>query len=172
MVIKVDAEQVKNDLEELELQARYSRAISPYWDFQVGVRQDQKPKPVRNWLAIGFSGLAPYFFEVDSTLFVGESNRLGFRLKAEYEAMLTQRWVLSPEMELNLYSKDDAATGVGSGLSNTRFGLRLRYEIRREFAPYIGVTWNKLYGNTADFAKAAGGSVESSQIVAGIRAWF
>ena len=171
-VIKASAEQVKNDLEELELQALYSRAIDPYWDFQVGLRQDQKPTPVRNWLALGFAGVAPYWFDIDSTLFIGESNQVALRFKAEYEAMITQKWVLSPEIEVNLYSKDDAATGAGSGLSNTQFGLRLRYEIWREFAPYIGINWNKQYGNTATFTKNAGGNTEASQLVVGIRAWF
>ena len=171
-VIKADVEQVKGVTEELELQALYSRAIDPYWDFQVGLRQDQKPTPVRNWLALGFSGVAPYWFEVDSTLFIGESNRVALRLKAEYEVMITQKWVLSPEIEVNLYSKDDAETGAGTGLANTQLGLRLRYEVKREFAPYIGINWNKMYGNTANFAKNAGSNVESSQIVAGIRAWF
>ena len=172
LVIKASAEQVKTNLEELELQAVYSRAIDPYWDFQVGLRQDQKPTPVRNWLALGFAGVAPYWFDIDSTLFIGESNQVALRLKAEYEVMITQKWVLSPELEVNLYSKDDAETGAGSGLANTQLGLRLRYEVKREFAPYIGINWNKMYGNTANFAKNAGSHVESSQIVAGIRAWF
>ena len=171
-VIKADIEQVKSETEELELQALYSRAISPYWDLQIGVRQDQKPKPNRDWLAIGFQGVAPYWFEIDSALFIGESGQVGLRFEAEYEWMLTQRWVLSPEVEINLHSKDDSATGTGSGLSDTQIGLRLRYEVKREFAPYIGVNWNKKYGNTATFAKNDGESVNDTQFVVGIRAWF
>lgn len=172
LVIKADVEQVKGETEELELQALYSRAIAPYWDFQLGVRQDQKPTPERNWLAIGFMGLAPYWFEIDSTLFIGESDQVGLRLSAEYEWMITQRWVLSPEVEVNLHSKDDEATGTGSGLSDSQVGLRLRYEIRREFAPYIGVNWNRKYGNTATFAKHEGEKVDDTQVVVGVRAWF
>lgn len=172
LVVKVDAEQVKNNVHELELQALYSRAIDPYWDFQIGVRQDQKPTPTKNWLALGFEGVAPYWFEIDSTLFIGESNQVGLRFTAEYEWMITQRWVLSPEVEFNLHSKDEEARGVGSGLSNTQVGLRLRYEIKREFAPYIGINWIKKYGNTATFAKNDGENAESSQIVAGVRMWF
>jgi len=171
-VIKADAEQVNGSTEELELQALYSRAIAPFWDFQVGVRQDQKPKPGRNWLAIGFQGLAPYWFEIDTALFIGESDQIGLRFTAEYEWMLTQRWVLSPDIEFNIYSKNDQATGTGSGLSDTQLGLRLRYEIKREFAPYIGVNWNKKYGNTATFAKNEGEKVDDTQFVAGIRVWF
>lgn len=171
-VVKADVEQVKGETEELELQALYSRAIDPYWDFQVGVRQDQKPTPKRDWLALGFMGVAPYWFEVDSTLFIGESDQVGLRLSAEYEWMITQRWVLSPEVEVNLHRKNDEATGTGSGLSDSQVGLRLRYEVKREFAPYIGVNWNKKYGNTATFVKNEGGKVDDTQVVVGIRAWF
>ncbi|MCK4866215.1 MAG: copper resistance protein B [Gammaproteobacteria bacterium] len=170
-VIKADIEQVKSDTEELELQALYSRAVDPYWDFQIGVRQDQKPME-RNWLAIGFQGLAPYWFEIDTALFIGESEQVGFRFSAEYEWMITQRWVLSPEIEFNIHAKDDEVVGTGSGLSDSQIGLRLRYEIKREFAPYIGINWNNKYGNTATFARNEGEEVSSTQIVAGVRAWF
>lgn len=171
-VVKVDAEQVDGVTEELELQALYSRAIDTYWDLQVGIRQDQKPGPSEDWLAIGVQGVAPYFFEVDTALFFNKSDQIELRFAAEYEWMLTQRWVLSPEVGLNFHSKDDATTGTGSGLSTSQVGVRLRYEIKREFAPYIGVNWNNKYGKTATFAKNAGEDVSSTQIVAGIRAWF
>jgi len=171
-VIKADMEQVKSITVGLELQALYSRAVAPFWDFQIGVRQDQKPVPTRNWLAIGFQGLAPYWFEVDSSMFVGESGQIGLRLQAKYEWMFTQRWVLSPEIKFNIHSKDDEVVGTGSGLSDSQIGLRLRYEIKREFAPYIGINWNNKYGNTATFARNVGEKVSSSQIVAGVRVWF
>ncbi len=170
-VIKADVEQVKNNIEELELQALYSRAVDPYWDLQIGVRQDQKPLE-RNWLAIGFQGVAPYWFEIDTALFIGESSQVGLRFSAEYEWMITQRWVLSPEIEFNIHSKDDEAVGTGSGLSDSQIGIRLRYEIKREFAPYIGINWNNKYGNTATFARDEGEKVSSTQFVAGVRAWF
>lgn len=171
-VIKVDAEQVKSKVHELELQALYSRAIDPYWDFQIGIRQDQKPMPTKNWLALGFEGVAPYWFEIDSALFIGESNQVGLRFTAEYEWMITQRWVLSPEIEFNLHSRDDEARAIGSGLTNVQVGLRLRYEVKRELAPYIGVNWIKKYGNTAIYARNDGEKTENSQIVAGVRMWF
>lgn len=170
--VKVDAEHVDSDYEELELQALYSRAISPYWNLQVGARKDFEPEPKRDWAVIALQGLAPYFFEVDASLFVGGPGRTGLRLSAEYELMLTQRLVLSPEFELNAYGHNDEETGVGSGLADAQVGLRLRYEIRREFAPYIGVNWNKRYGNTADFASAEGEDIEDTQLVVGIRAWY
>jgi len=169
---KVDAEQVKSDTEELELQALYSRAIAPFWDFQVGWRTDINPKPTRDWLVVGFEGLAPYFYEIDSAVFIGVSGQVGLRLQAEYEILFTQKLILTPEIEVNFHSKDDAEIGIGSGLSDSQIGLRLRYEIRREFAPYLGVNWNNKFGNTADFAKNVGGKVKDSQIVLGIRAWF
>lgn len=171
-VIKADVEQVKGETEELELQALYSRAIDPYWDFQIGVRQDQKPTPSKNWLAIGFQGVAPYWFEIDSTLFIGKNDQIGLRFSAEYEWMITQRLVLAPEFEFNMHSKDDEASGIGSGLSDTQLGIRLRYEIKREFAPYIGINWNQKYGNTESFAKNDGEKSNSTQIVVGVRAWF
>ena len=158
--------------EEAELQALYSRAIAPFWDAQVGVRRDFKPQPSRSWLAVGFEGLAPYFFELNPAFFVGKSGRTAFRLEAEYEILFTQRLILSPELEINFYGKNDEDTGNGSGLSDAQFGLRLRYEIRREVAPYIGVNWYKKYGNTADFSREEGEGVSDTSLVIGVRAWF
>ena len=170
---KADVEHVNSETEELEVQALYSRAIDPYWDVQIGLRHDAKPKAAkRDWLALGFKGIAPYWFEVDSALFIGDEGRIGLRLQAEYEIMLTQRWVLSPEAEVNFHSKDDEETGTGSGLSNSQLGLRLRYEVSREFAPYIGINWNKSYGKTADYARADGEETDDTQFVVGVRAWF
>ena len=144
--LKTEVEYVDGETEEAEVQALYSRAIAPYWDLQVGWRRDVRPEPNRDWLAIGFKGLAPYWVEIDAAAFIGEGGQVGARLEAEYEWMLTQRWVLSPEVEVNLHSKNDEETGTGSGLSDLELGLRLRYEIRREFAPYIGVNWVKKRG--------------------------
>ena len=170
--LKADVEHVDGKTEEAEVQALYSRAVAPYWDLQVGWRHDIRPKPDRDWLAIGLEGLAPYWFEIDAAAFIGESGQVGARLEAEYEWMFTQRWVLSPEMKIDLHTKNDEATGTGSGLSDLELGLRLRYEIRREFAPYIGVNWTRKFGNTADFARAEGEDTNDVQFVAGVRAWF
>jgi copper resistance protein B len=170
--IKTEGEYVDSRVEEVELQALYSRAVAPFWDIQLGWRRNIRPTPNRDWLAFGVKGLAPYFFDIDAALFVGDAGRTSARLQVEYEIMLTQRLVLVPEIELNLYGKDDPATGIGSGLSNIEAGLRLRYEIRREFAPYIGLNWTKLYGDTADFARAEEVDTDDIQFVFGIRAWF
>lgn len=169
---KAEVERKDSETEEAELQVLYSQAIAPFWDVQVGVRQDFQPTPSRTWAVIGLQGLAPYFFEIDTTLFIGESGRTALRLEAEYELLFTQRLILTPEVEVNLYGKNDADLGVGSGLSDIEAGLRLRYEIRREFAPYIGVNWNKSFSNTADFARSAGEKTDDVQWVIGVRAWF
>lgn len=170
--LKTEGEYHDGETEEAELQLLYSRAITPFWDLQLGARRDFKPEPERDWLAIGVNGLAPYMFEVDAALFFGEDERMAARLDAEYEYMFTQRLVLIPEMEANLYSKADEELGIGSGLADLTLGLRLAYEVRREFAPYVGYTWTGLYGDTADYAEAAGGDSRSDAWVAGIKAWF
>ena len=170
--IKTEGEYVSDRVEEVELQALYSRAVTPFWDLQFGWRRDIRPTPARDWLAFGLKGLAPYFFDIDVALFIGDSGRTSARLQIEYEEMLTQRLILVPEIELNLYGKDDPATGIGSGLSNIEVGLRLRYEIRREFAPYIGLNWTHLYGRTADFARAEGADVDDTQFVFGVSVWY
>ncbi|HIA08816.1 MAG TPA: copper resistance protein B [Chromatiaceae bacterium] len=170
--IKTDIERADGDNEEVEVQALYSRAIAPYWDFQVGWRHDSRPEPDRDWAVIGFQGVAPYWFEIDAAVFIGESGQTAVRLEAEYEALFTQQLILTPEVKMNVFGKDDAATGIGSGLSDIELGVRLRYEIKREFAPYIGVNWTKLYGDTADFARAEGEDVDDVQFVVGVRAWF
>ena len=170
--IKTEIEHVGGETEESELQFLYSHAVAPYWDFQVGWRHDDRPTPDRDWLALGFQGVAPYFFEIDAAAFIGESGQTALRLEAEYEMMFTQKLILSPEIEVNFHGKNDEATGTGSGLSDMELGLRLRYEIRREFAPYIGINWTKKYGNTADFARAEGEETSDAQFVVGFRAWF
>lgn len=169
---KTDVERVDGETEEAEVQLLYSRAIAPFWDFQAGWRRDIRPKPDRDYLALVFKGLAPYLFEVDAGLFIGESGRVNARLDAEYEYLFTQKWILAPELTLNLNSKDDDERGIGSGLSDLSLGLRLHYEIRREFAPYVGVNWSKKFGETADFAEEEGEDTSDTQIVVGIRAWF
>lgn len=158
--LKTEGELLKGETEEAELQLLYSRAISPYWDLQLGWRGDTD----RNWAAIGIKGLAPYLFEVDASLFIGQSGRTAARLNAEYEILFTQRLILSPEIEMNFYGKDDPELGIESGLSDISTGLRLRYEIRREFAPYIGVNWLKQYMTDGD--------IQDTQLVIGVRAWF
>jgi len=169
---KTDGERTAGSTDEAELQFLYSKVIARYWDFQLGVRHDFKPSPSRSWAAIGFKGLAPYFFDIDAAAFIGESGRTALRFEAEYELLFTQRLILTPDIEINLYGQNDPDAGIGAGLSDLEAGLRLRYEIRREFAPYIGVNWSRLFGNTADFARIAGEKSSETQLVIGLRAWF
>ncbi|WP_020677975.1 copper resistance protein B [Geopsychrobacter electrodiphilus] len=170
--IKTDGALISGQVEEMELQALYSRAVAPFWDLQLGWRRDIRPTPQRDWLALGFKGLAPYYFDIDSAVFIGTNGRTALRLQAEYDLMLTQRLVLVPDFEVNFYGRNDPAVGIGKGISNTEAGLRLRYEIRREFAPYIGINWNRVYGNTADFARSEGVGIEETQLLVGVRLWF
>jgi len=172
--LKTEGARLNGKTEDAELEAYYSRAVAAFWDFQVGARHDFsiEDTPARNWLGIGFKGLAPYRFEVDATLYAGTKGRSAARLKAEYDLLLTQRLVLMPEAEFNLYGKADPERGLGSGLTDSAVTLRVRYEFAREFAPYVGVTWENKYGGTADQARAAGAPTHDTQYVVGVRAWW
>ena len=169
---KTEGEVVDGTTESAWAELLYSRGISAYWDLQVGWRHDFRPEPKKDWFAIGVKGLAPYWFEVDATAYARPDGSLFARANIEYELLITQRLILSPELEVNAYSRSDKERGIGSGLSTAELGLRLRYEIRREFAPYIGVNWEKAFGDTADFARDDGESTSDLQFVVGVRAWF
>ena len=149
----------------------YGRAIARWWDVVVGVRQDVRPGPAQTWAAFGVQGLAPYWFEVEATGYVSDGGQTAVRLEADYELLLTNRLVLRPLVELNLYGKSHVERGIGSGLSSTDVGVRMRYEVRREFAPYIGVTWNNTFGETRELAEASGDAVSRLRLVAGLRLW-
>lgn len=160
-------------LEEASTELFWSHAVAAYWDAQLGLSHDSgEGLPGRTWLAFGVQGLAPYWFEMDLTAYLGDEGRSALRFEAEYELLFTQRLVLQPRVEVNLYGKEDAELGRGSGLSEATAGLRLRYEIRRELAPYLGIEWSGKYGGTADFARAAGTEVRETRAVAGIRLWY
>jgi len=161
----------RGTLEEAEVQGLYTRAVSPFFDVQGGIRYDFDPTS-RGWAAVGIEGLAPLNWEVGAFAFAGESGRIGARVEGHYDLYLTQRLVLQPQFELNAYSRADRIARTGSGLSDGDFGLRLRYEIRREFAPYVGVTYEAKYGTAADLARSAKEPTSELRLVAGIRAWF
>lgn len=173
LVVKSEGEGgVKSGVSAGEVQALYSRAISPYFDVQTGLRYDFKPNPKRTYATIGLEGVAPYWFETESALFLSDHGELLGRLEGSYDLRLSQRWILQPRAEINLAAQDIREIGIGSGVSNAELGLRLRYEIRREFAPYIGLTYDRKFGGTADFARARGEDVEETGLVLGVRAWF
>ena len=159
-------------LDGAEAHLLYGRAFARWWDVVVGVRQDFQPGPAQSWLAVGIQGLAPYWFEVEATAYLGAGGRTAARLEAEYELLLTNRLVLQPLVELNLYGKTDTARRIGAGVSSFDAGLRVRYEFRREFAPYVGVTWRDTFGDTSRLAEAAGEPTGGHRVVAGLRLWF
>jgi len=150
----------------------WSHATSAYWNRMLGVRYDGGAGPGRSWLAFGYQGLAPYWFEVDATAYVGEGGRTALGLEAEYETLFTQKLILQTRGEVSAYGQDDAARGIGSGISEAALGVRLRYEFRREFAPYIGIEWAGKFGGTADYAKAASEPTSETRAIAGLRFWF
>ena len=172
-VIKAEGDIADGALEESSTDLLWGHALNAYFDTQLGVRLDQYNEGKdRQWLAFGVQGLAPYWFELDVTAYVGDDGRTALSAEAEYELLLTQKLILQPRAELNLYGKEDAENGLGSGLSDLAVGLRLRYEFSRQFAPYIGVEWTDTYGDTADYRRAAGDDTSDTQFVAGLRFWF
>lgn len=170
--LRSEGERSNGMTEEAEIQALWGHAIGPWWELVGGVRQDIAPGPAQTWGAFGVQGMPLYGLEVEATGFIGEQGQSALRLEGDYDMLLTNRLILQPTAELNFYGKNDHERGVGSGLANSEIGLRLRYEIRREFAPYVGVTWNRAYGNSADLVREEGGDVSEARLVAGIRLWF
>ncbi|MGD2131607.1 MAG: copper resistance protein B [Maricaulaceae bacterium] len=168
---KSEGDAEDGDVGEAELQMLYSRAITPFFDLQAGVRQDFEPDSL-TYGVLGVQGLAPYWFELDAAAFVSEEGDVTSRLEAEYDLLLTQRLVLQPRAEAEIAFQDVEERGLGSGVTGVDLGLRLRYEIRRELAPYVGVEWSRLLGDTADLARAAAESDEETVFILGVRAWF
>jgi len=158
--------------EELEIQALYSRAISDYFDLQTGIRHDIEPDAGRTHAVLGIQGETPYWFEIDAALFLSDEGELTAGLETEYDFLLTQRLVLQPRAELSWSADEIPELGIGSGLGSLEAGLRLRYEIRRQFAPYVGVEWSRKFGETGDIAAAAGDRTDNTALVAGLRIWF
>lgn len=159
-------------VDKAEVQLLYSRAIDPYFNVQAGVRQDLGPGPKRSYASIGVEGLAPYWFDVEGTVFLSTRAELLARIEAYYDQRITQRLILQPRIEANFSAQEIAETGTGAGLTEIELGLRLRYEFVREFAPYVGVEWAARGAASARFARAAGEPVTSTSAVAGIRFWF
>jgi len=159
-------------LDDGQQQFLYSRAVTTYFDLQGGLRSDIDSRPARNWAAFGIQGLAPYFFDLEVTGFVSGEGHLAAKLEASYDLLLTQRLILQPQIELNLYSKSDPARLVGAGFSDIDTGLRLRYEIDRKLAPYIWVVYQGKFGQTANFARQAGESTGDVRFAFGVRVWF
>ena len=158
--------------EAVEVQALWSRAITPWFDAQAGLRYDFRPDPERAHLVLGVQGLVPYFFELDAAAFLSDEGDVTARIEAEYDQLITQRLILQPRAELSLAAHEVEEIGLGSGFTNIEAGVRLRYEFTPEFAPYIGVEYERSLGQTADFAREEGEEVDALHFLVGLRVWF
>jgi copper resistance protein B len=157
-----------------DIEALYDRPIPHmrYFDAQVGIREDLDSGPRRTWGAIGIEGLAPYFFEIEPTFYFRDGGHVAGRLTTTYDLLITQRLIVQPELEMNFYSKRDPQRLIGAGLSDLDVGVRLRYEIRRKFAPYIGFAYTRKYGDTGRLSRQAGETLSDPRLVFGFRVWY
>ncbi|MSO91741.1 MAG: copper resistance protein B [Acetobacteraceae bacterium] len=171
--LETEGEQVRNgSLESAEVRALYSWLTDYFWDIRAGLRQDFRPRPERTYATVGIAGVTPYLIEVEAFAFVSENGKVSGRIEAETDWYLTQRLVLQPAAEIDVALNGDRAIEQGSGLRAIELGARLRYEFAREFAPYVGIHWERKLGETADLARAHGETADSLAWVTGIRFWF
>ncbi|MFZ5509289.1 MAG: copper resistance protein B [Pseudomonadota bacterium] len=170
--IKSEGNGERGRVDDGDVQLLYARRIAPFWHVQAGVRNEPRPSPSRNSAVLGIQGIAPYWFDIEAMMFLNTKNDMSGRVEAETDLLFTQRLILQSHFETNFSAAEDAARRIGHGINDLTFGLRLRYEIRREFAPYIGVNWTRKVGDTADFARRAGENVGGFSVVAGVRLWY
>lgn len=169
--ISTEGDSEDGDIEEAQLQLRYGGYLAPFWDWQAGLRHDLEPESL-SYAVLGIKGLAPYRFETDAFLYASEDGDVSVELGTEHALLLTQRLVAEPYIEAELFAQDVPELGKGSGLSELAAGLQVRYEIRREFAPYLDLGYSKLLGETADRARAAGEDTSDFVVRAGLRVWY
>ena len=170
--LRSEGERARNRLETADLELLWGHAVTPWWDFVAGVRQDFEPGDAQTFAAIGVQGLAPQKFEVSATAYVGERGQVAARFETEYELLLTNRLVLQPRVEVDFHGRDDPRRHVGSGLATAEAGLRLRYEITRQFAPYVGLVHERAFGDTAGYRRRESGRARDTRVVVGVRFWF
>jgi copper resistance protein B len=170
-VVKSEGESLEGEVEAAEVQGLYSRAVGRYTDLQAGVRYDFEPEGLA-YATVGVESLLPYWFHVEGALFLSERGDTFARLEGSYDLRFTQRLVLQPRVELTLAAQDVHESNIGSGFSTAEIGLRLRYDVRREFAPYIGINFETSLGRTADLVRVSGADVDDASVVLGLRAWF
>lgn len=172
LTIRTEGEQSDGNTERAELQLLWTRSFARWWDVVAGTRTDFAPGSDKSWAAFGVQGLAPYRFDVEATAFFSDGGDSAARIEADYDLLIAKRLILQPQIELNWYGQSDLSRGHSAGLSNGEAALRLRYEIRREVAPYIGLVYERLWGDNADAARAAGRDPSDTSLVAGIRLRF
>lgn len=170
--LRTEGEREQGVTHKAELQALWGHAISPWWELVGGLRQDFKPATGQTWAAFGIQGMPLYGLELEATAYVGERQQTALRLESSYAILLTNRWILEPSLEANFYGRNDASRDQGSGLADSEIGLRLRYEITRGFAPYLGVSFNRSYGNAAEQIRDDQGDIGQTRLVAGVRLRF
>jgi len=169
--LKSEGEGVDGDTHRAEFWAMYSRNVADFWDAQVGVRHDTQPHSV-SYLVAGFEGLAPYFFETEAHLFVSDDGDVSVRLRQENDFLVTQRLILQPYVEVNLFAQDVPELEVGSGLADGEIGIQMRYEITRKFAPYVDVSYERKFGETASMARRSSEHHDDFVTSVGLRLMF
>lgn len=170
--LRTEGERQQGNTHKAELQALWGHAISPWWELVGGLRQDFKPASGQTWAAFGIQGTPLYGLELEATAYAGERQQSALRLEAAYAILLTNCWILEPNLEANFYGRKDTGHEQGAGLADSEVGLRLRYEISRGFAPYVGVSFERLHGNRADQAREDSEDLGQTRLVAGIRLRF
>lgn len=171
-VLRAEGSIEASKIQDARTELLWGHAVTAYWDTRLGVRYDSGVGLDRGWLAFGIQGLAPYWFDIEATAYARDAGRIALRFAADYELLLTQKLILQSRIETNFYGKRDVKRDLGSGLSELIAGIRIRYEIRRELAPYIGIEWVRNFGETADYTRIAGEDTQKTQFVAGVRFWF
>ena len=164
--------EIRRGVERAEVQGLFSHAIGPYFNLQGGIRYDFKPNPSRTYATVGIEGLAPSFFDIEAALFLSNKGELMGRFEGSYDQRVTQRLILQPRVEVNAAAQNSRAIGIGSGLSDIEAGLRLRYDIYRQFAPYIGIQYKRAFGSTGRYLRDAGERRGGWSVLTGIRTWF
>lgn len=179
IVVKTEGERVRSRFEEIDLSVLYDRPVSEFWNLQLGWRRDFKPRN-RNYFAFGFAGLAPNFFEIEATGYVSELGAVSGRLKTSIDLLITRDLFglggyglfVEPWIELNATSKSDRELGLGSGFTNVKPAIQVRYEFERWFAPYVELGYERKLGGTARLARDEGERDSNLHLVLGIRSWF
>ena len=172
LMVKADGDYSRGSIDKARTEVFWQHALAAFWDLQTGLRYDSGAGHERGWLAFGIEGLAPYWFDVNLTAYASDQGRAALLFESEYDLFLMQRLILQPRIEADVYSKDDVERNLGAGVANLAVGLRLRYEIRRKLAPYVGIEWRGAYAGTADHRRQNGESVAELQWLAGLRFWF
>ena len=172
LALKAEGETADSKLEDARTELLWRKPVDIFWNTELGVRHDSGKEKRRTWLALGINGMSPYWLDLGATAYFANQNRAALRLEAAYDWRITQRLLLQPSVETHLYGKDDLERDIGKGLSDLHAGLRLRYEVTRQFAPYIGVESTYSYGRTADMLRAKSESTHNTVVVAGVRLWF